>query len=180
VRLVGAGKPIGRSPVTVPQREDDSPAGGQHLRQARSCRAHAAGPQDATRGARPRRAADPGQAGRPCRRGCRARPLANRRLTGRQARSGGRSGVGRRERDLVHTGFDKDLGWIRIPVTGDHGWPEQRRGSVPSSPGLYFVGLPFLHSLSSMLVAGVGRDAQRVADHIATRESRRRKERAVV
>jgi putative flavoprotein involved in K+ transport len=77
------------------------------------------------------------------------------------------------------TGFDKDAGWIRIPVTGDDGWPEQVRGAVPSSPGLYFVGLPFLHSFSSMLVAGVGHDAQYVADHIATNASRRRKGRLV-
>lgn len=72
------------------------------------------------------------------------------------------------------TGFDKETGWIRIPVTGDDGWPEQERGVVPGSPGLYFVGLPFLHSFSSMLVAGVGRDAAYVASHIASNASRRR------
>ena len=77
------------------------------------------------------------------------------------------------------TGFDKDSGWIRIPVTGDDGWPEQRRGAVPTSPGLYFVGLPFLQSFSSMLVAGVGRDARCVADHIATAGSSRRRGRVV-
>ncbi|HEV8565873.1 MAG TPA: NAD(P)-binding domain-containing protein [Actinoplanes sp.] len=73
------------------------------------------------------------------------------------------------------TGFDKDSGWIRIPVTGDDGWPEQVRGAVPASPGLYFVGLPFLQSFSSMLVAGVGRDARYVADRIAAHSSRRRR-----
>jgi putative flavoprotein involved in K+ transport len=77
------------------------------------------------------------------------------------------------------TGFGKDTGWIRIPVTGDDGWPEQLRGMVPRSPGLYFVGLPFLQSFSSMLVAGVGRDAKHVADHIATVGSRRRRDRLV-
>jgi putative flavoprotein involved in K+ transport len=73
------------------------------------------------------------------------------------------------------TGFDKDSGWIRIPVTGDDGWPEQVRGAVPASPGLYFVGLPFLQSFSSMLVAGVGRDARWVADHIAAGSSHHRR-----
>jgi hypothetical protein len=34
-------------------------------------------------------------------------------------------------------------------------------------PGLYFTGLPFLHSFASMLVGGAGRDAERVARHIA-------------
>ncbi len=72
-------------------------------------------------------------------------------------------------------GVRKDSGWIRIPVTGDDGWPEQVRGAVPASPGLYFVGLPFLQSFSSMLVAGVGRDARYVADRIAAHSSRRRR-----
>ena len=67
------------------------------------------------------------------------------------------------------TGFRKDVSWIELPVTGEDGWPEQTRGVVESSPGLYFVGLPFLHSFSSMLVGGVGRDAERVAAHIAAR-----------
>lgn len=65
------------------------------------------------------------------------------------------------------TGFGKDISWIEIPVAGDDGWPEQDRGVATSSPGLYFVGLPFLHAFASMLIGGVGRDAERVAQHIA-------------
>jgi putative flavoprotein involved in K+ transport len=68
------------------------------------------------------------------------------------------------------TGFGKDVSWIEIPVTGADGWPEQTRGAVESSPGLYFVGLPFLYAFASMLIGGVGRDAERVAEHIAARE----------
>jgi putative flavoprotein involved in K+ transport len=71
------------------------------------------------------------------------------------------------------TGFGKDVSWIDIPVTGDDGWPEQTRGVVESSPGLYFVGLPFLYAFASMLIGGVGRDAKRVAEHIAAREPSR-------
>ena len=41
------------------------------------------------------------------------------------------------------TGFGKDSSWIELPVCGEDGWPEQTRGAVESSPGLYFVGLPF-------------------------------------
>jgi putative flavoprotein involved in K+ transport len=67
------------------------------------------------------------------------------------------------------TGFGKDLSWIQIPVAGSDGWPAQSRGVVASSPGLYFVGLPFLYAFSSMLVGGVGRDADYVAAHIARR-----------
>jgi putative flavoprotein involved in K+ transport len=69
------------------------------------------------------------------------------------------------------TGFGKDVSWIDIPVAGEDGWPDQTGGVVESSPGLYFVGLPFLHAFGSMLIGGVGRDAQRVAAHIAARVS---------
>jgi putative flavoprotein involved in K+ transport len=64
------------------------------------------------------------------------------------------------------TGFGKDLGWIDFPVVGEDGWPDQTRGAVNGWPGLYFVGLPFLYSFSSMLVGGAGRDAEHVAKQI--------------
>ena len=67
------------------------------------------------------------------------------------------------------TGFRPDSSWIRLPFEiGDDGYPVQYRGVVSSSPGLYFVGLPFLHSFASMLIGGAGRDAERVARHIVT------------
>jgi putative flavoprotein involved in K+ transport len=69
------------------------------------------------------------------------------------------------------TGFGKDISWIEIPVTGEDGWPEQHRGVVESSPGLYFVGLPVLFAFASMLVGGVGRDAKYVARQIAGRKT---------
>jgi putative flavoprotein involved in K+ transport len=65
------------------------------------------------------------------------------------------------------TGFGKDLSWIDFLVPGDDGWPDQSRGAVNGWPGLYFVGLPFLYSFSSMLVGGAGRDAEHVARQIA-------------
>ena len=55
------------------------------------------------------------------------------------------------------TGFRPDFSWIELPITGDDGWPMQRRGVVASMPGLYFLGLPFLYAFASMLVAGAGR-----------------------
>ena len=67
------------------------------------------------------------------------------------------------------TGFGKDVSWIDFPVLGADGWPEQERGVVAAHPGLYFIGLPFLHSFASMLVGGAGRDAERIAQHIARR-----------
>lgn len=75
------------------------------------------------------------------------------------------------------TGFRNDYSWIRFAVPPDEdGFPAQERGAVPSSPGLYFVGLPFLHSFSSMLILGAGRDAERVAKQIAKRERGRSRE----
>src|SRR5262249_47257802 len=65
------------------------------------------------------------------------------------------------------TGFRPDFGWMRFPFElGDDGFPVQYRGAAASSPGLYFAGLPSLHSFTSMLVGGSGRDAERVARHI--------------
>jgi putative flavoprotein involved in K+ transport len=67
------------------------------------------------------------------------------------------------------TGFQPDYSWIRLPIEiGEDGYPEQYRGVVAGSPGLYVVGLPFQHSFASMLIGGMGRDAERVARHIAT------------
>jgi putative flavoprotein involved in K+ transport len=65
------------------------------------------------------------------------------------------------------TGFRPDFSWIRVPIEfGDDGYPEQYRGAVKSSPGLYFGGLPFLHSFASMLITGSARDSERVARQI--------------
>jgi hypothetical protein len=56
---------------------------------------------------------------------------------------------------------------IHLPFEiGDDGYPVQYRGAAAASPGLYFAGLPFLHSFASMLVAGSGRDGGRIAHHI--------------
>jgi putative flavoprotein involved in K+ transport len=66
------------------------------------------------------------------------------------------------------TGFRNDYGWIRFPLPEDaDGYPAQTRGAVGASPGLYFTGLCFLHSFSSMLILGAGRDGERVASQIA-------------
>jgi putative flavoprotein involved in K+ transport len=73
------------------------------------------------------------------------------------------------------TGFANDFSWIRSPAFDEKGMPIQLRGVVPSDPGLYFVGLPFLHNLTSALVGGVGRDAEYVVRHIAARIEERRR-----
>jgi putative flavoprotein involved in K+ transport len=69
------------------------------------------------------------------------------------------------------TGFDLDFSWVEPAVVDPYGFPVQDRGVVPAQPGLYFLGLPFLHSLSSALLGGVGKDAAHIVDHIARRRT---------
>lgn len=66
------------------------------------------------------------------------------------------------------TGFHAGLDWIDLPVH-DEREPKHESGVVACEPGLYFVGLFFLHALSSGMIQGVGRDAERVAKAIAAR-----------
>ena len=46
------------------------------------------------------------------------------------------------------------------------------RGVVEDLPGLFFSGLCFQYSFSSMVLPGVGRDADFVAERIAERAAR--------
>lgn len=66
------------------------------------------------------------------------------------------------------TGYDAGLSWIDLPVHGEHE-PLHHRGIVSEVPGLYFVGLEFLHSLSSTMLHGLERDAERVVSDIVAR-----------
>ena len=65
------------------------------------------------------------------------------------------------------TGFRQDYSWIDVPGLDGSGEPAHERG-VASEPGLYFVGLDFLYAFTSENVGGVGRDARRIARHIAS------------
>jgi putative flavoprotein involved in K+ transport len=58
---------------------------------------------------------------------------------------------------------------VKLPIFDEDGYPVQKRG-VTEYPGLYFIGLPFLHTSKSGLLAGVGDDAAYVASVIATSE----------
>jgi putative flavoprotein involved in K+ transport len=66
------------------------------------------------------------------------------------------------------TGYTPDFSWVDVALPTKRGFPIQNRGIVESVPGLYFIGLLFLYSLSSALLGGVGRDAGHIADHIAS------------
>lgn len=50
------------------------------------------------------------------------------------------------------------------------GYPVQQRG-VTEHPGLYFLGLHYLHTLESGLFLGAGEDAEHVAGHLAKRSA---------
>ncbi len=66
---------------------------------------------------------------------------------------------------IYGTGFHFDFGWIDLPLFDERGYPRYERG-VTEVPGLYFVGLHWLHTFGSGLFYQVGRDAEYVVDHL--------------
>jgi len=67
------------------------------------------------------------------------------------------------------TGFGNGLSWIDLPIFESDGEPRHESGIAVGEPGLYFVGLHFLHAFSSTMIHGVSRDAKRIADAIERR-----------
>ncbi len=65
-------------------------------------------------------------------------------------------------------GYNFDFSWIKFPIFDEFGYPIQKRG-VTEQPGLYFLGLHWLHTIKSGLFAGVGDDAAYIAEHIANK-----------
>lgn len=66
------------------------------------------------------------------------------------------------------TGYRYAVRWLELPVVGDDGKPNHRRG-VSQLPGLYVLGLRLLHMVKSDLLFGVGADAAFLASRIASR-----------
>jgi putative flavoprotein involved in K+ transport len=62
-------------------------------------------------------------------------------------------------------GYRADFRWVRAGVFDGQGHPTHRRG-VTSVPGLYFLGLPWLHTWGSGRFAGIARDAAFLADRV--------------
>ncbi|MBI0330612.1 MSMEG_0569 family flavin-dependent oxidoreductase [Burkholderia plantarii] len=56
-------------------------------------------------------------------------------------------------------GFTPDFSWIDLPVFNGRGYPAHSRG-VTAVDGLYFVGLPWLHTWGSGRFSGIARDAE--------------------
>jgi len=66
-------------------------------------------------------------------------------------------------------GFSPDFAWVDAPVFNGRGAPVHLRG-VTNEPGLYFLGLPWLHTWGSGRFSGVARDAEFLAQAIAQKK----------
>ena len=64
------------------------------------------------------------------------------------------------------TGYKFDFNLVKLPVFEEDGYPVHKRG-VTKYPGLYFIGLPYLHTQNSGLLSGVGDDAVHIASMIS-------------
>jgi putative flavoprotein involved in K+ transport len=73
---------------------------------------------------------------------------------------------------LWANGFRPDHAWVEGVEIDAQGWPVHERGASPI-PGLYFVGLHWLHKRKSSLFLGVGEDAEHVVATIAVRDASR-------
>ena len=62
-------------------------------------------------------------------------------------------------------GYRADFRWVEIPVFDGAGYPGHHRGITPVE-GLYFLGLPWLHTWGSGRFSGVARDAAHIAERI--------------
>jgi len=67
-------------------------------------------------------------------------------------------------------GFEPDFKWVDASVFNGRGHPVHKRG-VTDVRGLYFLGLPWLHTWGSGRFSGVARDAAFLADHVAVQLS---------
>jgi len=70
------------------------------------------------------------------------------------------------------TGYRSDFRWVEVPVFDGSGQPSHERG-VTQALGLYFIGLPWLHTWGSGRFCGVAEDAHHIATAIDHRLQRR-------
>ncbi len=66
------------------------------------------------------------------------------------------------------TGFRSDYRWLEVPIFDGRGYPVHLRG-VTAVGGLYFLGLPWLHTWGSGRFSGVAADADYLADRVEER-----------
>lgn len=63
------------------------------------------------------------------------------------------------------SGYGFTFDWVKLPIIDAKGIPIQQRG-VTICPGVYFLGLHWMHTFRSAILAFVGRDAAYLADHM--------------
>jgi putative flavoprotein involved in K+ transport len=69
------------------------------------------------------------------------------------------------------SGYGTDFSWLNIAgpdaqsIVDEYGLPRQDRG-VSEIPGLYFLGLPWLHNVLSATLMGIGPDSLYLADRM--------------
>jgi putative flavoprotein involved in K+ transport len=68
-------------------------------------------------------------------------------------------------------GYAPDFSWVELPVFEGSGHPAHERG-LTLVPGLYFLGLPWLHTWGSARFCGIADDAEYLAEAIRMRSSR--------
>jgi putative flavoprotein involved in K+ transport len=62
-------------------------------------------------------------------------------------------------------GYGYDFAWVHLPILDAKGAPIQARG-VTACPGVYFLGLHWMHTFRSAIMPFVGRDAEYLAEHM--------------
>jgi putative flavoprotein involved in K+ transport len=70
------------------------------------------------------------------------------------------------------TGYGLDYGWIEAPILDGLGYPRNVRG-VSVVPGLYFLGLLWLHSQASASLVGPGLDGPNLVEAMSRDTARR-------
>ncbi|HSR16580.1 MAG TPA: NAD(P)-binding domain-containing protein [Ignavibacteriaceae bacterium] len=65
-------------------------------------------------------------------------------------------------------GYIFDYSFVKLPVHDKNGFPIQTNG-VANYPGLYFVGMPWMPSLKSVMLSGVGEAAKYIAEKVVER-----------
>ncbi len=63
------------------------------------------------------------------------------------------------------TGFDADWSWVELDVFDQGGRPRHTDG-ITESPGLYFLGMPWLSSRKSGILFGASDDAAHIVEHL--------------
>jgi putative flavoprotein involved in K+ transport len=58
-------------------------------------------------------------------------------------------------------GYSFDYGLVKLPLTDEDGFPVQQRG-ITQYPGLYFVGINWLHKRKSAILLGVNEDVEHI------------------